>query len=43
MTRIDDLLQRMAALEREIDLELDLVRSTWRYQFEKGRIHFERD
>jgi len=43
MTRIDDLLQRMAALEREIDLELDLVRSTWRYQFEKGRIRFERE
>ena len=43
MTRIDDLLQRIATLEREIDLELDLVRSTWRYQFEKGRIRFERD
>jgi hypothetical protein len=43
MTRIDDLLQRMATLEREIDLELDLVRSTWRYRFEKGRIRFERD
>ena len=41
MTRIDDLLQRMATLEREIDLELDLVRSTWRYRFEKGRIRFE--
>ena len=43
MTRIDDLLQRMAILEREIDLELDLVRSTWRYRIEKGRIRFERD
>ena len=43
MTRIDDLLQRMATLEREIDLELDLVRSTWRYRIEKGRIRFERD
>ena len=43
MTRIDDLLQRMASLEREIDLELDLVRSTWRYRIEKGRICFERD
>ena len=43
MTRIDDLLQRIATLEREIDLELDLVRSTWRYRFEKGRIRFERD
>ena len=43
MTRIDDLLQRMATLEREIDLELDLVRSTWRYRFEKKRIRFERN
>jgi hypothetical protein len=41
--RIDDLLQRIAALEHEIDFELDQLRSTWRYRIEKGRVRFEHD
>src|SRR5581483_1334165 len=42
-SRLDDLLARVAALEREIDVELDTVRSQWRYRIEKGRVRFARD
>jgi hypothetical protein len=41
--RIDDLFQRIAALEHEIDFELDQLRSKWRYRIEKGRVRFEYD
>jgi hypothetical protein len=39
---MDDLLRRIAALEREIDTEFEAVRAKWRYRIEKGRIRFER-
>ena len=42
-SRIDSLLERMAALEREIDHELEGVRSQWRYRLEKGRVRFAHD
>ena len=42
-SRIDALLERMAALEREIDRELHQVGDTWRYRIDKGRVRFERD
>jgi len=42
-SRIDELLQYMATLEREIDLELARVGSKWRYRIDKGRVRFERD
>jgi hypothetical protein len=40
---IDDLLRRIAALEREMDAELEAVRAKWRYRIEKGRVRFEHD
>jgi len=42
-SRVDDLLDRIAGLEREIDVELDSIRTKWRYRIEKGRVRFERD
>jgi hypothetical protein len=42
-SRMDDLLRRIAGLEREIDTEFEAVREKWRYRIEKGRIRFERD
>ena len=42
-SRIDDLLQHIAALERQIDLELARVSAEWRYRIEKGRVRFDRE
>lgn len=42
-SRIDDLLERMAALERELELELQQAGTRWHYRFEKGRIRFEHE
>lgn len=42
-SRIDDLLHHIAALEREIDVELARVRIRWRYRVDKGRVRFDRD
>jgi hypothetical protein len=42
-SRMDDLLRRIAGLERDIDTEFEAVREKWRYRIEKGRIRFERD
>jgi hypothetical protein len=41
-SRVDDLLERMAALERELEGELNQARGDWRYRIEKGRVRFER-
>ena len=41
--RINDLLEHIAALEREVELELDRARDRWRYRVEAGRIRFERE
>src|SRR5262245_49833752 len=41
-TRIDDLLDHIARLERELEAELDHVRSRWHYRIEAGRARFDR-
>ena len=42
-SRIDDLLTRIAQLEREVEIELSRARTEWCYRIEAGRIRFERD
>jgi len=42
-SRVDDILARMASLERELGRELHDAQSRWRYRFEAGKVHFERD
>jgi hypothetical protein len=42
-SRVDDLLEHMARLEREIEAELVLARARWRYRIEAGRVRFEDD
>ena len=42
-SRIDDLLERITQLEREVEIELDRARAEWRYRIEAGRVRFERD
>lgn len=41
--RLDELLTRIADLEREVESELNDVRGRWHYRIEAGRVHFERD
>jgi hypothetical protein len=41
--RIDDLLDQMAGLERELEQELNRARAEFRYRIDAGRVHFERD
>ena len=41
--RVDDILERIAALERQLETELNRARTTWRYQIDKGRVRFEHD
>jgi hypothetical protein len=40
---VDELLERIAALERELEEQLNRARDRWRYRIEAGRIRFERD
>jgi hypothetical protein len=40
-SRIDDLLSRIAHLERELETEVSRARDRWRYQIEAGRVRFE--
>jgi hypothetical protein len=40
---LEDLLDRIAALERQVENELNRVREQWRYRVEQGRVRFERD
>jgi hypothetical protein len=42
-SRIDDLLEHIATLERELEVELTRARTRWRYRIEAGRIRFEHD
>ena len=42
-SRIDDLLERITQLEREVEIELDRARAEWRYRIEAGRVRFERE
>jgi len=40
---LDDLLERAARLEREIEQELNHAREHWRYRIEAGRVRFAQD
>jgi len=40
---LDDLLERAALLEREVEKELNLVREQWRYRIDAGRVRFEEE
>jgi hypothetical protein len=42
-SRIDELLDHIARLERELETEFVAARSRWRYRIEAGRVRFERD
>jgi hypothetical protein len=42
-SRLDDLLERIGQLERELEVELSQKRLEWRYRFESGRVRFARD
>ena len=42
-SRIDDLRDHIALLEREIENELQGARERWRYRIEAGRVRFERE
>lgn len=42
-SRLDDLLERIAQLEREVEQELAGARETWRYRVEAGRIRFRKE
>lgn len=40
-SRVDDILEHIATLERELEIELNRAREQWRYRLEAGRIRFE--
>lgn len=40
---IDDLLERIGTLEKELETELDRARDRWRYRIDAGRVRFERE
>jgi hypothetical protein len=42
-SRIDDILERIAVLERELERELREAQARWRYRLEAGKVHFERE
>jgi hypothetical protein len=42
-SRIDDLVTRIAELDRDLEDELNRAREEWRYRLVAGRIRFERD
>jgi len=42
-SHIDDLVRRIAELERELEGEFGRARERWRYRIEKGRVRFEHD
>jgi hypothetical protein len=42
-SHLDDLLDRLAVLERQIEEEATHARETWRYRVEAGRVRFERE
>ena len=41
-SRIDDLMEHMAQLERELEYQLNRTRAEWSYRIVAGRIRFER-
>ncbi len=42
-SHLDDLLERVAALEHQIGSEFDRARERWRYRVDAGRVRFERE
>jgi len=42
-SRLDELLARIAQLEREVETELNRARDRWKYRVEAGRVRFEHD
>jgi hypothetical protein len=42
-SRLDELLARIAQLEREVETELNRTRDRWKYRVETGRVRFEHD
>ena len=42
-SHIDELLERIGTLERELELELQQAGTKWHYRLEKGRVRFEHD
>ena len=42
-SHLDDLLNGIASLERDVERELDRARGQWRYRVEAGRVRFERE
>jgi hypothetical protein len=42
-SHLDDLLARIAQLERDVEAELNRTREEWHYTVDRGRIRFERD
>ena len=42
-SRVDDLLEHIARLERELEAELNRARAQWRYRIDAGRVRFERE
>jgi hypothetical protein len=42
-SRLDELLDHIARLEREVEAEIDRARTKWRYRIEAGRVRFGRE
>ena len=42
-SRLDELLDHIARLEREVEAEIDRARTKWRYRIEAGRVRFARE
>ena len=42
-SRIDDILERITTLERELEVEFAQAQARWRYRFDAGKVRFERD
>src|SRR5215510_10420939 len=42
-SHLDELLERMAVLERQVHVELNRAGQRWRYRIEAGRVRFEHD
>jgi hypothetical protein len=42
-SRVDDLVERLAHLEHELELELNRTRAEWHYRIDAGRVRFEHE
>jgi len=43
VSRLDGLLEHIARLERDVEVELNRARAQWRYRIDRGRVRFEQD